>query len=107
MYITHVSAFFWDEISLVVFDVDGTLYRQLPLRLRMLRDMMLHAVHGRDLKVISVLAKYRHVRERLGDEHEDDFEKILISETASSTSNSIDTVRAIVSEWIEQRPIFY
>ena len=34
----------WKDIRLVVFDVDGTLYRQRPLRLRMARDLVLHAV---------------------------------------------------------------
>jgi hypothetical protein len=29
----------WDGVGLVVFDVNGTLYRQRPLRLRMRRDL--------------------------------------------------------------------
>jgi putative hydrolase of the HAD superfamily len=104
---TQVTTLDWDEISLVVFDVDGTLYRQLPVRLRMLRDMLFHAVWKRDLNMISVLANYRRIRERLGDEQVNDFEQVLISETATSTSSSTDTVRAIVSEWIEERPLSY
>ena len=58
----------WDDIRLVVFDVDGTLYRQRPLRLRMARDMLLYTLLNRDLNVIAVLAKYRRIRERLSDE---------------------------------------
>ena len=30
----------WKDIRLVAFDVDGTLYRQRPLRLRMARDQI-------------------------------------------------------------------
>jgi HAD superfamily hydrolase (TIGR01549 family) len=97
----------WDQINLVVFDMDGTLYRQLPVRLRMLRDMLLHALWHRDANVIAVVARYRRIRERLGDQQTSDFERILISETAASTSNSADRVRAIVSEWIERRPARY
>jgi putative hydrolase of the HAD superfamily len=97
----------WDDIRLVVFDVDGTLYRQRTLRLRMARDMLLYTLLKCDLNVIAVLAKYRRIRERLSDEQVIDFERILIAETATATANSPDKVRAIVSEWVEQRPLPY
>jgi FMN phosphatase YigB (HAD superfamily) len=97
----------WDNIRLVVFDVDGTLYRQRQLRLRMARDILLHTLLERDINVITVLAKYRRIRERLSNEQVADFERVLIAETAAVTANSPDTVRSIVSEWIEQRPLQY
>jgi putative hydrolase of the HAD superfamily len=97
----------WDKIGLVVFDVDGTLYRQRPLRIRIVRDLLLHALLKRNLRDIVVISNYRRIRERLGDEQAEGFERLLISETASSTSSSADDVRAIVKEWIEQRPIPY
>jgi FMN phosphatase YigB (HAD superfamily) len=97
----------WDGIRLVVFDVDGTLYRQRPLRLRMARDLLLHTLLKRDMNVVAVLAKYRRIRERLSDEQVADFERVLIAETAAVTANSPDAVRAIVSEWIKQKPLPY
>ena len=97
----------WDHVHLVVFDVDGTLYRQRPLRLRMARDILLHTLLKRDLNVAAVLAKYRRIRERLGDEETVDFERALIAQTAAATANTPDSVRAIVSEWIDQRPLKY
>jgi FMN phosphatase YigB (HAD superfamily) len=97
----------WDNVHLVVFDVDGTLYRQRPLRLRMARDILLYTLLKRDLNVIAVLARYRRIRERLGDEQAVDFERALIAQTATATANSQDSVRAIVSEWVEQRPLGY
>ena len=36
-----------------------------------------------------------------------DFERVLIAKTAAATANTPDTVRAIVSESIEQRPLRY
>ena len=45
----------WDDIRLVVFDVDGTLYRQRPLRLRMAREILLYTLLKCDLNVIAVL----------------------------------------------------
>jgi FMN phosphatase YigB (HAD superfamily) len=97
----------WDAVRFVVFDVDGTLYRQRRLRLRMARDILLHALLKRDVNVIAVLTKYRRIRERLGDEEVIDFEPALIAQTAAATANSPDGVRAVVSEWIEQRPLGY
>jgi FMN phosphatase YigB (HAD superfamily) len=97
----------WDNVHFVVFDVDGTLYRQRPLRLRMARDILIHTLLKRDLSAIAVLARYRRIRERLGDEQVVDFERALIAQTATATANSQDSVRAIVSEWVEQRPLGY
>ena len=54
----------WRDIRLVAFDVDGTLYRQRPLRLRMGRDMVLHSIAKRDLSVIGVVSAYRRRADR-------------------------------------------
>jgi FMN phosphatase YigB (HAD superfamily) len=97
----------WDNVHLVVFDVDGTLYRQRPLRIKMARDILLYTLLKRDLNVVAVLARYRRIRERLGDEEAIDFERALIAQTAAATANSPDQVRAIVSEWVERRPLKY
>jgi HAD superfamily hydrolase (TIGR01549 family) len=97
----------WRDIRLVAFDVDGTLYRQRPLRLRMGRDMVVHAVAKCDLNAMSVVSAYRRIRERLAAEEVLDFERVLIAETAKATSMSPERVHAIVSEWIETRPLRY
>jgi HAD superfamily hydrolase (TIGR01549 family) len=97
----------WRDIRLVAFDVDGTLYRQGPLRLRMGRDMVLHAVAKCDLNAIRVVSAYRRIRERLAAEEVVDFERVLIADTAEATSMSPERVHAIVSEWIETRPLRY
>ena len=97
----------WRDVHLVAFDVDGTLYRQGPLRLRMGRDMVLHTVAKRDLNTISVVSAYRRIRERLAAEEVVDFESVLIAETAKATSMSPARVHGIVSEWIEARPLRY
>jgi putative hydrolase of the HAD superfamily len=97
----------WDGIRLVVFDMDGTLYRQRPLRIRMAWDLALHTLAKRDITAIAVLARYRRIRERLGDEQATDFERALIAQTAEAAASSPDRVRAIVSEWIERRPLAF
>jgi putative hydrolase of the HAD superfamily len=95
----------WDNIELVAFDVDGTLYRHGPLRLRMAQEILLHALSNWSFETIAVLRTYRRIRERLGDQEVPDFEHALIAETAAATDHSPDTVRAVVTEWIEQRPL--
>jgi HAD superfamily hydrolase (TIGR01549 family) len=97
----------WRDIRLVAFDVDGTLYRQRPLRLRMGRDMVIHTVAKCDLNIIRVVSAYRRIRERLAAEEVIDFERVLVAETAKATSMSPERVHAIVSEWIETRPLRY
>jgi putative hydrolase of the HAD superfamily len=97
----------WSEIKLVVFDVDGTLYDQHALRMRMVRDMLLHTILRQDLGVMSVIKTYRRIRERLGDTEVFDFESHLIAETVATTGFSEEKVLAIVHEWIEQRPLPY
>lgn len=97
----------WRDIRLVAFDVDGTLYSQRQLRPRMARDMILYSLRRWDLTAISVVSTYRRERERLGAEEVADFDRILIAETAKTTSVSPERVQEIVSEWIETRPLQY
>ncbi|MGA2999401.1 HAD family hydrolase [Bradyrhizobium sp.] len=97
----------WRDIRLVAFDVDGTLYSQRPLRLRMGRDLLIHTLAKRDWSAIGVVSAYRQKRERLAVEEVVDFDRVLIAETAKATSMSPERVQAIVSEWIERRPLRY
>ena len=63
----------WRDVRLVAFDVDGTLYGQRPLRLRMGRDMVMHTMAKCDLSAINVVIAYRRIRERLAVEERADF----------------------------------
>ena len=74
----------WDGVRLVVFDVDGTLYRQRPLRLRMARDLALHALTRLDLRTLAVLQRFRHLREELGEARVEGFAERLVAETAAA-----------------------
>ena len=94
----------WDSIELVAFDVDGTLYPGPISPAHGARDL-LHALSNWSFETIAVLRTYRRIRERLGDRKSPDFEHALIPETAAATDHSPDTVRAMVTKWIEQRPL--
>jgi putative hydrolase of the HAD superfamily len=95
----------WDEIQLVVFDVDGTLYDQRGLRLRMLREMLLASIRSRDIDFIRILRTYRHIREQLGEARHEDFERELTSRTAALVGCSERQVQAAAREWLERRPL--
>ena len=97
----------WDAMRLVVFDVDGTLYRQRPLRLRMARDLALHALSRLDLRTLAVLRRFRHLREELGEARVEGFAERLVAETAAGSGRTPDEVRAIVSRWIDRHPLPY
>lgn len=97
----------WSGIELVVFDVDGTLYDQQALKIRLARDMVFHAILDRDLSFLSVIRTYRRIRERLGEEEVGNFQSVLIAQTVASTGCTEEKVLDIVAEWIEQRPLPY
>jgi putative hydrolase of the HAD superfamily len=102
---TACHALDWDEIRLVAFDVDGTLYDQRGLRFCMLREMLLAAVRNREVDFIHVLRAYRRIREQLGDSLHEDFDRELTSRTAAVTGCSEERVRSTAGEWLERRPL--
>ena len=95
----------WTAIELVVFDIDGTLYDQRALRIRMAREMLPDALLGRSIRVFRVIRAYRRIRERLGEQEVEDFEPKLIAATASTAGCTQADVLAIVEEWIERRAL--
>jgi putative hydrolase of the HAD superfamily len=95
----------WDEIRLVVFDVDGTLYDQRRLRFCMLREMLLASMRSRNIQFIQILRAYRRIRERLGESLSEDFERLLISQTAALVGCSEEHVQSTAEDWLEHRPL--
>jgi putative hydrolase of the HAD superfamily len=95
----------WTNIRLVAFDVDGTLYDHKPMRFRMLRELAAEAARSRSLTALRVVQVYRRLRETLGDAEVGDFEAVVVARTAERTRVAAETVRTIVTEWIEVRPL--
>jgi putative hydrolase of the HAD superfamily len=95
----------WDTVDLVVFDVDGTLYNQAQMRLRMLRSLLANIAIERSLRVARVIRCYRQLREIISEKELSDFEPNLICRTAETAGADEATVRAIVTEWMEKRPL--
>ncbi|MFK0162473.1 HAD family hydrolase [Rhizobium sp. NPDC090279] len=97
----------WSRINLVVFDVDGTLYRQRPVRLHMARDLVQFSLREGRLDVIRVLRAFRRIREELAEAEIENFEAVLLERTAMAGGCSVGRVVSIVEEWIEKRPLTY
>jgi len=95
----------WSKIDLVVFDVDGTLYDQRRLRMKMLTLLLLQAMRSRSLRVPMVLREFRRFREDLGDDAAEGFLERQYELTAARCGCSAEDVRALALEWIEQRPL--
>jgi putative hydrolase of the HAD superfamily len=98
-----------DVIKGVVFDVDGTLYFQWPVRLIVLALLIANHFHepARLVRILKVIRKYRALQEHLrhacrdggaGPDHQS-------AMTAALTGETEDFVEWTVEEWIRKRPL--
>jgi putative hydrolase of the HAD superfamily len=97
--------FDWGAVELVVFDVDGTLYRQAPLRIWMAAKLARAALARRSLHEATVIRRYRALRERLGSNEVADFEDVLARTVAGDLGCAPAEIREIVTDWIDRRPL--
>lgn len=96
----------WQPVRAVVFDVDGTLYGQRPMRLRMLRELALRClVRPATLGEARVLNTFRQVREQLADEKAAGIIRLQYERPAEQLRLPVAQVEAVVEEWILERPL--
>ncbi|WP_150291524.1 HAD family hydrolase [Sphingobium estronivorans] len=91
----------WDRLDLIVFDLDGTLYDQPPVRRRMAVMLAGEVIRSRSTAVPRMLGAYRRRREALAEAMAQDFAR----EQYCLPGCDPGAVRAVVSEWMEQRPL--
>jgi putative hydrolase of the HAD superfamily len=99
--------FDWKSVKLVVFDVDGTLYSQRCLRLKIGFQLILHSIKTRSILDLRVLRKYRNIRETMAELEIEDFDAFFINKTAAECGVTAHKVKLIVSKWIDKKPIDY
>jgi HAD superfamily hydrolase (TIGR01549 family) len=99
------SADGWSSVRLVVFDVDGTLYAQRPVRLAMARSLLLHGLTRGGWKDVKALARFRRLREEAGGRALVDFEPQLLAEAAETTGYAPERLAALAEEWLDRRPL--
>lgn len=94
----------------MLFDLDGTLYRQSPVRALMAMEMLTLPL-TRPLAapaIISALRSYRRAQEALrGHEGEGSIATAQIARAAEDSGLSTEEVDAIVTEWMIERPLKY
>jgi HAD superfamily hydrolase (TIGR01549 family) len=97
----------WNAFDLIVFDVDGTLYSQGKLRLKMAAVLARHCLVTGSVNTIRILGSYREWREELAEDGNERFEEILVSRLASRYRKSETDIQSIVTEWMEVKPLKY
>jgi FMN phosphatase YigB (HAD superfamily) len=93
----------------IVFDVDGTLYDQRPLRRAMAARLIRHATRAplRNWRTILVLRAYRAIHEQLRHSGPGtaDLATVQIERVARHTGVNTEVVREIVRQWMEVEPL--
>jgi HAD superfamily hydrolase (TIGR01509 family) len=96
-----------DRLKAVIFDVDGTLYRQVPLRramlLRLVRTHLAHPVQG--WRTIRTLSAYRRAQEDLRGDVSGDVAGAQIRIACERTGSDRASVMVCVERWMEQEPL--
>ena len=97
----------------VLFDVDGTLYHQPPLRAAMAAELMVAPVFDRgpreSVRLWRMLAAFREARERLRtlDSGGQSIESLQYEHAATAMNVPVQHMRDAVDEWILTRPNRY
>ncbi len=96
----------WKRVKGVVFDLDGTLYDQRGLRLRMLLELAGHIFRSRHaVRDIRVLSRFRKAREELSAAGADNISRRQLDMTAEKLSLPPAVVEEIAAEWLYRRPL--
>ncbi|HSY24509.1 MAG TPA: HAD family hydrolase [Polyangiaceae bacterium] len=95
------------QITTLVFDVDGTLYRQSGLRRAMLLKLLVHAVQniGSSFATFRILREYRRAQEVLRETHVDgDLTAAQMRIACQRSGYSDAIVSQTVTRWMEHEP---
>lgn len=96
----------WRGIRVVVFDVDGTLYDQRPLRRAMAREILLYCLaRPWKLSVVRTIHEFRKGREQLAEEESAFVSRAQYERPASRLGVSPAAVETVVEEWMFERPL--
>jgi putative hydrolase of the HAD superfamily len=96
----------WQRTRAVVFDVDGTLYEQRAMRLRMARELAWSCLLSPStLREARILSAFRRRREQLAEEEASDITRLQYERPARQLRLPRQRVEAVVREWILERPL--
>jgi len=99
----------FNNIKGILFDVDGTLYYQIPLRIIMASFLILSNLQNpkellRKIRVVSIYRKSQEALRKMK-EPQPDLYRSQIKLTALKTGEPISYIESLVKEWFEKRPL--
>ena len=96
----------WKRARGVIFDLDGTLYEQRGLRLRMLAELAGDIFRNRHaVRNIKILYRFRKAREELSAGGADNVSARQIALAAERSSVPPRLVEEVTGEWLYRRPL--
>ena len=95
----------WSLVRLVVFDLDGTLYNQAPVRQQILKLLIKDAVASRSIQTLRILRTFRRTREALADAGAHDVATAQYARPAALLGLLPEQVQDCVESWMEERPL--
>ena len=102
------SSIEWDEIKAVIFDVDGTLYKQSKLRRKMLYDLLsYYALRPWQLQELRILQRFRVEREKRPGASEPDLENAQYAWCTNNGRIPVEKIKRVVNHWMFQHPNQY
>lgn len=98
----------WDKLELVIFDVDGTLYDQKKMRIKMLFALIRHyLLHPWDYKELVILHHFRKQREQRAGYQGSNLQHEQYLWVLSKVDVPLDKVKAVINKWIFDYPNQY
>ena len=96
----------WKCVRAVVFDLDGTLYRQKYVRFRMALKLFVHVIaHRHGWRDLMVLKHYRENRDRLAEARVENVSILQFKATARAYRLPENQVAGIVHKWMNVKPL--
>src|SRR4051794_28771060 len=96
-----------DQLKVVVFDVDGPLYRQSPLRramlVRLLKFASVRPLEG--VRTFRMLQAYRNAQEGLRGFADGDLAAAQLRLACERTNSTPAVMAACIERWMEQEPL--
>ncbi len=91
--------------DLIIFDMDGTLYFQTGMRIRMALMLIRHCLSGRKgFRDLSLILKYRKLREEWNSLETIDDDQ-LYHKLKERTGTAADVVGEVIQEWMFDNPV--
>lgn len=93
-------------VEAVVFDLDGTLYAQRPVRLRMAWALAAAVARGAErVRTPRLLQRFRAHRERLAEAEVHGIRVRQYADVATAVGGDAEDVRAVVERWMHRAPL--